>query len=98
MEIPAGLDFHQTLSAGSVRPFVRNPNVMAMTGLPEGGEYRLTTAQLPGSALILEFIEFKGLDSVKTPVPSRVQDPGSFRLQLAASLAIFSDREWTQAP
>ena len=67
---------------GSVRPFVRNPNVMAMTGLPEDGEYRLTTAQLPGSTLILEFIEFKGLDSVKTPVPSRVQDPGSFRLQL----------------
>jgi catechol 2,3-dioxygenase-like lactoylglutathione lyase family enzyme len=67
---------------GSVRTFMRNPNVMAMTGLPETGEYRLTTAQLPGSTLILEFIEFKGLDSVKTPVPSRVQDPGSFRLQL----------------
>jgi catechol 2,3-dioxygenase-like lactoylglutathione lyase family enzyme len=67
---------------GSVRPFVRNPDVMAMAGLAAGGEYRLATSQLPGSTLILEFLEFKGLDSVKTPVPSRVQDPGSFRLQL----------------
>ena len=53
-----------------------------MIGLPDAGEYRLVTAQLPGSALTLEFIEFKGLDSAPAPVPSRVQDPGSFRLQL----------------
>jgi hypothetical protein len=55
---------------------------MAMTGLPETGEYRLSTVQLPASNLILEFVEFKGLDSARAPVPSRVQDPGSFRLQL----------------
>ena len=65
-----------------IRPFVANPSVMAMTGLPAAGEYRLAMAQLPGSALILELIEFKGLDSARAPVPSRVQDPGSFRLQL----------------
>jgi hypothetical protein len=57
----------------------RNDQVMAMMGLP-AGEYRLSTAQMPGSALLLEFIEFKGLDS--TRLASRVQDPGSYRLQL----------------
>jgi hypothetical protein len=66
----------------SIRPFVSNRSVMAMTGLPETGEYRLSTVQLPASNLILEFVEFKGLDSARAPVPSRVQDPGSFRLQL----------------
>lgn len=65
-----------------IRPFVANRNVMAMTGLPDAGAYRLGMAQLPGSALTLQFIEFKGLDSARTPKPSHVQDPGSFRLQL----------------
>jgi catechol 2,3-dioxygenase-like lactoylglutathione lyase family enzyme len=65
-----------------IRPFVANRNVMTMTGLPDAGEYRLVSAQLPGSALTLEFIEFRGLDSARAPVPSHVQDPGSFRLQL----------------
>jgi catechol 2,3-dioxygenase-like lactoylglutathione lyase family enzyme len=64
------------------RPFVANRNVMAMTGLPDAGEYRLVMAQLPGSALTLEFIQFRGLDSAQAPAPSHVQDPGSFRLQL----------------
>jgi catechol 2,3-dioxygenase-like lactoylglutathione lyase family enzyme len=67
---------------GTARPFVRSPSVMAMTGLPDAGEYQLATIQMPGSALIFEVMGFKGLDSAKAPVPSRVQDPGSFRLQL----------------
>ena len=50
-----------------------------MMGLPDS-EYRLTTIRLPGSPLLLEFLELKGLAPVTTP--SRVQDPGSFRLQL----------------
>jgi catechol 2,3-dioxygenase-like lactoylglutathione lyase family enzyme len=78
-------------SGDPIRPFVRNPSVMAIVGLsglsgPSGagdaGEYRLTMTQMPASALIFELIEFKGLESAKTPTPSRVQDPGSFRLQL----------------
>ena len=70
---------------GPIRPFVRNPDVKALVGLssaPDTAEYRFTTVQMPGSTLMLELIEFKGIDSAKTPVPSRVQDPGSFRLQL----------------
>jgi catechol 2,3-dioxygenase-like lactoylglutathione lyase family enzyme len=70
---------------GSVRPFTRSPNVMDMAGLPPSGEYQLATIQMPGTALpglVFELIGFRGLESAKTPVPSRVQDPGSFRLQL----------------
>jgi hypothetical protein len=69
---------------------------MDMAGLPAAGEYQLATIQMPGSALIFELIGFRGLDSAKTPVPSRVQDPGSFRLQLTmgsidAALATLKD-------
>lgn len=67
---------------GTTRPFVRNPSVMAMAGLPDAGEYQMGTVQMPGSALLLELMAFRGLDSAKVPAPSRVQDPGSFRLQL----------------
>jgi catechol 2,3-dioxygenase-like lactoylglutathione lyase family enzyme len=67
---------------GPIRQFTSNANVMRMGGLPETGEYRLTMAEVPGSTLIIEFIEFRGIDSAKVPVPSRVQDPGSYRLQL----------------
>jgi len=56
--------------------------VMRMLGLPETAEYQTASIQMPGSALIFELIGFRGLDSAKAPVPSRVQDPGSFRLQL----------------
>jgi catechol 2,3-dioxygenase-like lactoylglutathione lyase family enzyme len=78
-------------SGDPIRPSVRNPRVMALVGLsgvsdPSGvrdaGEYRLAPTPMPASALIFELIEFKGLESAKMPTPSRVQDPGSFRLQL----------------
>jgi predicted enzyme related to lactoylglutathione lyase len=67
---------------GPVRSFTTNATVMRMMGLPETGEYRLSMAHVPGSTLILELIEFKGVGSAKVPAPSRVQDPGSYRLQL----------------
>jgi catechol 2,3-dioxygenase-like lactoylglutathione lyase family enzyme len=80
----------------AIRPFVNNRAVMSMTGLPEKAEYRLSQVQLPDSSLVLEFIEFKGLNSARAPTPSRVQDPGSFRLQLTfrdidATLATLKD-------
>ncbi|HEY6509130.1 MAG TPA: DUF1587 domain-containing protein, partial [Vicinamibacterales bacterium] len=64
---------------GQVGPFATTHLVSAMMGLPDS-EYRLTTIRLPGSPLLLELLELKGLAPVATP--SRVQDPGSFRLQL----------------
>ena len=64
--------------------FTKNESVMAMMGLPSSGEYRLSTAQLPASALMLEFIEFRDVGDSRR-IESRVQDPGSYRLQLNVS-------------
>ena len=60
--------------------FTKDETVMAMMGFPAAAEYRVRTATLPGS-LMLELIEFKGVGEMKS-VSSRVQDPGSYRLQL----------------
>jgi len=84
-DVPQALAYYQKvlgIQGTAPRPFARNPSVMAMAGLPDGGEYQLATIQIPGSALVFELIGFKGLDSAAAPAPSRVQDPGSFRLQL----------------
>ena len=43
-------------------------------------EYRIATVRMPNSPLLLEFMELKGAPGTATR--SRVQDPGSFRLQL----------------
>lgn len=64
---------------GRTRPASRDMNVAAMMGLPEA-QYRLSVAEIPGSTLLLEFLEFSGIK--KDVVRARVQDPGSFRLQL----------------
>jgi len=61
--------------------FTKDASVMAMMGLPAAAEYRVTTSSFPGSPLLLEFIEFKGINDTKV-FSSRVQDPGSYRLQL----------------
>ena len=46
----------------------------------KGSQVRLTTAQVPGSALRMEFVEIKGAD--RTPIRPRIQDPGATRLQI----------------
>jgi hypothetical protein len=45
----------------------------------KGAEVRQTNAQLPGSALRMEFIELKGVSG--TPIKPRLQDPGATRPQ-----------------
>ncbi len=67
-----------TLKSGE---FTRDEGVMAMMGLPPEGEYRVATAEFPASSFVLEFIEFRGVGETRA-VRSRVQDPGSYRLQL----------------
>jgi hypothetical protein len=52
-----------------------------MMGLPPTGEFRVATAEFTGSAFVLEFIEFRKVGEIRT-VTSRVQDPGSYRLEL----------------
>jgi predicted enzyme related to lactoylglutathione lyase/catechol 2,3-dioxygenase-like lactoylglutathione lyase family enzyme len=46
----------------------------------KGSQIRLTTAQVPGSALRMEFVEIKGVE--RSPVRPRIQDPGATRLQI----------------
>jgi catechol 2,3-dioxygenase-like lactoylglutathione lyase family enzyme len=64
---------------GQVGSRSRDKKVMALLGLPDVS-YRLGVAQIPGSPLVLEFLELTGLDGAA--VRSRVQDPGSYRVQL----------------
>src|SRR5262245_47045820 len=46
----------------------------------KGAQVRLTTAQVPGSVLGMEFVEIKGVD--RSPIRPRIQDPGASRLQI----------------
>ena len=46
----------------------------------KGAQLRMTSAQVPGSTLRMEFVEVKGVD--RTPVQPRLQDPGATRLQV----------------
>jgi predicted enzyme related to lactoylglutathione lyase len=74
--------YRQTLGI-DVKPgaFTKDESVMAMMGFPSTAQYRVGTSTLPGSALVLELIEFKDAGEAKA-VSSRVQDAGSYRLQL----------------
>jgi predicted enzyme related to lactoylglutathione lyase len=66
---------------GTLEPaFTSNPNVMRMFGLAAEAQYRVASMTVPTSGLILEFIEFKGVD--RRAVASNIQDPGSTRIQL----------------
>jgi catechol 2,3-dioxygenase-like lactoylglutathione lyase family enzyme len=60
--------------------FAKDPGVMAMMGLPDTAEWAVTMTPIPGSTLVHEFLEIKGLD--RRAVPIRIQDPGAYRLQL----------------
>ena len=66
--------------AGKSAAFSTGPGVMAMMGLPPSAEYRVNMTTIPGSSLILEFLELKGLE--RRTRSTRVQDPGAYRLPL----------------
>ncbi len=53
--------------------------VMDLMNTP-GAQVRRSAATIPGSAVQVEFLEFKGID--RKPVGARIQDPGATRLQL----------------
>jgi len=65
---------------GKSAAFSAGAGVMAMMGLPANVEYRVNMTTIPGSRLILEFLELKGIE--RQSQSTRVQDPGSYRLQL----------------
>jgi len=70
------LGFHQV----SMSAFTNDRTGMDLLGLPERGEYRYASLEVPGSNLSIELIEFRGI--ARQYVQGRIQDPGSTRLQL----------------
>jgi catechol 2,3-dioxygenase-like lactoylglutathione lyase family enzyme len=63
----------------SVGAYAKDRTMMDLLGVPRG-EYRVATTQVPGSGLIVEFVEFRGLE--RQTVRGDIQDPGSTRMQL----------------
>jgi catechol 2,3-dioxygenase-like lactoylglutathione lyase family enzyme len=59
--------------------FAKDSAVQALTGL-SSLEVRRSRVQANGSALWIEFVEYKGVD--RTPLRMRIQDRGAARLQL----------------
>ena len=59
--------------------FVSDKAMMDVLGTG-GAQVRLSTVVVPGSRLVVEFAEFKGID--RKPIGVRIQDPGATRLQL----------------
>jgi catechol 2,3-dioxygenase-like lactoylglutathione lyase family enzyme len=70
--------------AQEIPAFLAIPGVMDMFGLPPGGQFAATMTLLPGSTLMLEFMQLKDVGTGRT-VSRNIQDPGAYRLQLAVS-------------
>ena len=62
-----------------VTSFSADTPMRALTGL-SAAQVRRSRVQAPGSALWIEFVEFKGVD--RTPLRMRIQDRGAARLQM----------------
>lgn len=59
--------------------FTADAAMRSLTGLSKA-KVRRSRAQAPGSTLVIEFVEFKGVD--RAPLHMRIQDRGAARLQL----------------
>jgi catechol 2,3-dioxygenase-like lactoylglutathione lyase family enzyme len=58
--------------------FALDPFVRTLTGVR--GDVRRSVATSPGNGQLFELVEFKGVE--RTPLQTRLQDPGSVRLQV----------------
>lgn len=81
---------------GTAGPLENDRDRLALAGLPLSGKVRTAMVSIPGSSRTLELIEFRGVPPAATAAPSRVQDPGSYRLQLTfrhidAALAVLAE-------
>ena len=63
--------------AGPLRPFDANQKIMRLANVM-GAETRYAALKLPGSAMGVELIEYKGIE--RRPVHPRFQDPGAGNL------------------
>jgi catechol 2,3-dioxygenase-like lactoylglutathione lyase family enzyme len=76
------LQFYHDLFGFDTQPgaqFSDNKNLMSMAGTT-GAQYRRSTATIPGTSVLVEFIEFKDID--RKTRRTGVQDPGTASLQL----------------
>jgi catechol 2,3-dioxygenase-like lactoylglutathione lyase family enzyme len=80
MDVTAGV-FRDVLGfqVGTPTAFAPDKAFAALSGV-KGAQMRRGLAQAPGTAQIFEFLEFKGVE--RTPLTSRIQDPGSVRIQM----------------
>jgi catechol 2,3-dioxygenase-like lactoylglutathione lyase family enzyme len=62
------------------KPFVKDPAMLDLLGVPSGGEYRMMSAIVPGSTARMVFIEFKGMPRKEFSL--RIPDPGSSGLAI----------------
>jgi len=69
------------VAAGEEKAFTADQPLRALTGLAKA-EFRRSRVQAPGSALWIEFVEYRGVD--RKPLKMRIQDRGAARLQLRA--------------
>jgi predicted enzyme related to lactoylglutathione lyase len=60
--------------------FSKDKTRLSLFGAPSGSQVKRTTALVPGSALQVEFLEFKGVDG--KPVHGQQHDPGAAVLRL----------------
>ncbi len=60
-------------------PFVKDAPMRALTGLQKV-DVRRASVQAPGSVLVIDFVEFKGVD--RHPLHMQIQDRGAARLQV----------------
>jgi catechol 2,3-dioxygenase-like lactoylglutathione lyase family enzyme len=67
---------------GTIQPFENDRARLALAGLPVSGRLRTGSVPIPGTSRTLDLVEFRGVDSKSVAIPSRIQDPGSYRLQL----------------
>jgi len=63
-----------------VPPYVGDPGVLDLLGLPHDVQYRFTMLTVPTSGLGIELIEFKG--ARRPAEAARIANPGSTRIQL----------------
>jgi len=64
---------------GAPTAFADDRAFAALSGV-HGAQIRRGLAQAPGTAQLFEFMEFKGVE--RAPLSSRIQDPGSVRIQM----------------
>jgi catechol 2,3-dioxygenase-like lactoylglutathione lyase family enzyme len=79
--VPAALNLYQQalgLHLGKIA-FAADPGTRTMLGVAKG-QISVATAEVPGTRLLVEFMEFKDVD--RRSVSANIQDPGSTRMQL----------------